>query len=283
MGALRDRMQEDLELGGYATQTQRVYLSAAAQLAQHYQRSPADLGREEVRAYVRHLARGGGLSASRIRQHLAALKFLYEKTLGRPEAVPFVTWPSERSRLPTVLSAHEVERILAEIKVPVYRVLLATAYATGLRLSEVSQLRIQDIDSARGMIQVRHAKNGKERRVPMSASLLQLLREYWRAERPAPPWLFRSRKGEGTVRPLAVRRALHRATKKAAVRKRVTPHVLRHSFATHLLESGTDLRVIQAILGHAPIRTTTRYTQVSDRTLGGVRTPLEGIAPVRPD
>lgn len=135
-----------------------------------------------------------------------------------------------------MLSPQEIEQILAAIEVPVYRVLLATAYATGLRLSEVSQLRVQDIDAACGTILVRHAKNDRERRVPLSAALLQLLREYWRAERPAPPWLFHSRKSKGTVRPLAVRRALHMATKKAAVPKRVTRHVLRHSFATHLLE-----------------------------------------------
>jgi site-specific recombinase XerD len=271
-------MYQDLKLGGYAGSTRDTYLAAAAGLARYYKCSPAQLTRDQVRAYIQHLREVRRPSASRLRQHLAALKFLYEKTLGLPQAVSFMTWPSDPKRVPTVLSRDEVAALLKAVEVPTYRMLAATVYATGLRINEACQLETQDIHAQRCVIHVRHAKRQKERLVPLSQKLLQMLRAYWRENHPEPPYLFASRIARGPARPLAVRSALHRAAAQVGIGKRVTPHVLRHSFATHLLEDGTDLRVIQALLGHASIGTTTRYTRVSIDVIARVQSPFERIA-----
>ena len=190
MGALRDKMQQDLELGGYAAVTKKVYLSAAADFARHFGRSPARMGQDEVRAYIRYLVEHKQLKSQRLRQHMAGLKFLYARTLGRPEVVSFLSWPSDPARLPVMLSAEEVTRLLVELELPVYRVLFTTVYATGLRISEACLLGTGDIDASRGVIHVRNTKGGKERLVMLSPRLLKVLRAYWVMERPVAPYLF---------------------------------------------------------------------------------------------
>lgn len=278
MGQLRDRMVHDLELAGYVEQTRRVYLNSIRDFAAYHRRSPALLGADDVRAWVDKLMTDGTISPQRIRQHLAALKFLYTKTLWKPENVSFLSWPSDPKRLPAVLSVEEVERLLSAFTEPRYRVFFTLVYATGLRVSEACRLETRDIQAARGVIHVRpeNAKRKRERYVMLSARLLRILRAYWSETRPAAPWVFSTRNGT-PVDPDTVRKALRLAVKKAGIEKKATPHILRHSFATHLLDSGTELRIIQVLLGHSSIKTTTRYAHVSTALIAKTQSPLDRL------
>jgi site-specific recombinase XerD len=269
-------MMHDLELAGYVPKTRRVYLNSIRDFAAHYRRSPEELSADHVRGWIGRLTTEAKIGPQRIRQHMAALKFLYTKTLWKPENVSFLSWPTDPQRLPVVLSADEVERLLRALEQPKYRVFFTLVYATGLRLGEASRLETCDIDSARGVIHVRQAKGKKERFVMLSPRLLAILREYWALTRPPVPWLFASSTGRHLNADMA-RRALKLAAAKARVEKKVTPHVLRHSFATHLLEGGTDLRVIQVLLGHGSIKTTTRYARVSTGLIARTSSPLERL------
>jgi integrase/recombinase XerD len=276
MGVLRDRMRQDLDFAGFADATKRVYLSAAADLARFHRRSPAEMTQEHVREYVQHVL-GLGLSAGRVRQHFSAIKFLFSKTLGRPELVSFLTWPHDPERLPVVLGAAQVNALLHALRSPVYRVLFTTVYGTGLRIREACALETRDIDAARGVVHVRHGKGNKERLVMLSPRLLAILRAYWKVVRPTPPWLFVSAITARPVNPNGARAALRGAARDAGIDKRITPHMLRHSFATHLLDAGTELRVIQVLLGHASISTTTRYARVSTGLIGKTTSPLDRL------
>ena len=267
MSQLREQMIGDLELGGYAPGTKLMYVGAVREMAAYFRRSPALLGRDDLRRYVEYLRSERCQSASRLRGHLAAIKFVYSKTLGRPEDVSFLSWPSQASKLPAVLSPAEVGALLQALEHPTYRMVATTLYATGMRIREVCALEIRDIDASRGVIAVRHAKGDKQRLVPLEPRLLALLRHYWKLQRPEPPFLFTASHTHGCARASTVRMAMKRAAKKAGLSKTVSPHVLRHSYATHLLDAGTDVRVIQHILGHESIHTTTRYTQVSLKLL----------------
>ncbi len=278
MGQLRDRMMHDLELAGYVPKTRLVYLNAIRDFAAYHRRSPATLGPDDVRAWIDVLMTQRNIGPQRIRQHMAALKFLYTKTLWKPENVSFLAYPPDPKTLPTVLSVEEVERLLAAFTQAKYRLFYMLMYAAGLRIGECRRLETRDIEASRGVIHIRseNAKRKKERYVMLSPSLLAILRTYWREERPAPPWLFTSRKGtplhDGTAR-----KALKRAMQKAGIEKKVTPHVLRHSFATHLLEGGTELRVIQVLLGHSSIKTTTRYASVSTALIAKTQSPFDRL------
>jgi len=273
MSTLREKMMQDLKLAGYAPTTQRTYLEAIGDLAK-FCWSPAELNQEQVRAWVERLT-ATKVGPQRLRQHFAALKFLYGKTLGRPELVSFLSWPSDPERLPVVLSVEQVGQLLDALESPKYRVLFMTVYATGLRVSEACHLKVGDIDAARGVIHVR-GKGNQERLVMLSPRLLCILRAYWRQERPRLPYLFTSRTGKPENKDSA-RYVLKKACAKAKLGKKVTPHVLRHSFATHLLESGTELRIIQVLLGHASIRSTTRYARVSAELINKTKSPLERL------
>lgn len=275
MSQLQDRMISDLRLGNYSEKTEREYLRGIRHFAAHFMRSPEVLGKEDIRGFLDHLLVVRGLSPAGVKTYVASLKFLYTRTLGRPEAVAWIPWPKVRSRLPVVLEPSEVKAFLKVVESPLYRALLVTTYATGLRVSEACSLRIEDLDGRRGVIRVR-GKGGRDRYVPLRGKLLDVLRRYYARERPSGPWLF-PRAGNRPVSPDQVRRALKKALSKTSIRKKVTPHSLRHSFATHLLEAGEDLRVIQALLGHASIRTTVRYTRVSTRRIKGSVDPLEII------
>jgi len=276
MSQLRRQMIEDLTLANYAESTTTIYLGAIRVLAEHFGRSPAKLSREELREYVTGL-RDRCRSASRFRQHLAAIKFLYGRTLGRPDDISFISFPSLRPKLPTVLSIDEVASVLKALERPTYHAVSATIYATGLRVAEVCQLETRDLDAPRSVIHVRRGKGRKERLVPLSEELLALLRQHWRRERPEPPYLFAAPIARGAARPSSIRKALRQAGRAAALTKRVTPHVLRHSFATHQLEAGTDVRVIQAMLGHSSVQSTTRYTHVSVAQLRKAKSLLDGL------
>ena len=277
MMALRQKMLQDMALAGYRAKTQKTYIESIRLLATFYRRSPDALTQEEIRGWVGHLMEQC-LSSQRLRQHFAALKCLYGKTLARPQDVAFLSWPRDIEKLPEILSADEVERLLGALTTPAYRVLHTTIYATGLRIGEALLLETRDIDAARGVIHVRHGKGGKERLVMLSPRLLVILRAYWKQERPPAPYLFSSKKTGRPISKDAAREALKHAARKAGLgQKHITPHLLRHSFATHLLEGGTDLRTIQVLLGHSNIRTTTVYARVSAGTLAKTESPLERL------
>lgn len=275
MQSVRDRMMQDLELGGYAECTRQGYVSSVGELAKFHWRAPHELSQDEVRAWVEHLTKSTGLSRSRLKQHFAALRFFYGKTLGKPELVSFLSFRADPAPLPEVLSADEVHRLLQGLHSPKYRVFFTTVYATGMRMSEAGRLRTDDIDAARGVIVVL-GKGNKKRLVGLSARLYAILRAYWKQERPAAPWLFPSRKG-GPLYANTARVALKRAAVEAGIDGHVTPHVLRHSFATHLLDAGTDLRVIQVLLGHASIQSTVRYARVSTALIAKTESPFDRL------
>ena len=276
MGQLRDKMVSDFALANYSPSTATEYLRCVHNFAAHYMRCPSQLGREEVRGFLQHLLTVRKMRPPGLKSYVAALKFLYARTLNRPEVVAWLPWPRVRSELPVVLDPAEVKELLVAMEPPLFRALLVTTYATGLRIFEACALRMEDLDSQRGVILIR-GKGGRERYVPLSKKLLDILRRYFHRQRPKGPWLFPGPRSGQHVSPHLVRAHLRRAMAKTTIKKRVTPHVLRHSFATHLLEAGVELRVVQALLGHVSIRTTVRYTRVSTKLIRELIDPLEII------
>ncbi len=276
MTALRQRMLADMKVRNYARGTQSLYLTRVAQFAAHYGRCPSDLGPEEARKYFHHLIETEKVSWSFFNQAVCALRFLYRVTLQRPEMIPHLPYPRQEKRLPTVLSEEEVTRFFQAVSHPRDRVALMALYAAGLRVSEVLGLKPADIDSDRMLIHVRQGKGRKDRMVMLSPTLLEELRYYVRWARPH-HWLFPGANPAEHLHSRTLQRACQLTGEAAQISKRVTPHVLRHSFATHLLDAGTDLRVIQTLLGHASIRTTAIYTHVSTRRLQAVTSPLDRL------
>jgi site-specific recombinase XerD len=216
-----------------------------------------------------------GKSASWLTMHLAALVFLYRKTLGRPELVSFLSYPKRPRPLPTILSLDEVSALLRALHKPLYQAIAMVLYGAGLRIAEALALEVTDVDGARGVLRVRHGKGNRPREAKLSPSLYAWLRAYWARERPALPYLFASRVTGKPPREESVRRALARAAKEAWINKHVTPHVLRHSFTTHLLEQGTDVRVVSALLGHASLLSTARYGRVTEKLVRATPSPLD--------
>jgi site-specific recombinase XerD len=268
-------MLTDLQLRNYSPRTQKLYLGHVARFARHFGRSPAELGAEEIRAYLVHLL-GRRVSWNLFNQTVCALRFLYRQTLDRGDLVPHLPFPRTPKKLPTVLSIEETARFLDSIPNPKHRVVLMTAYAAGLRVSEVVALRITDIDSARMQIHVRQGKGLKARSVMLSPRLLTILRAYARAVRPR-DWLFPGRYADQPLSVRAVQQACVQARLAAGFAKRITVHTLRHSFATHLLEAGTDVRLIQMLLGHGSLRTTSLYTHVSNERLLATPSPFDRL------
>ena len=278
MGKMRERMRGDLVLGGYSAATQKQYLGAVYRLARRFKRPPEQLGQDELRQYVAE--EGSRVGASTLKVVIAGLKFFYTKTLGRPAEVAWMSWPRPPRGLPAVLGMAEVVTLLGALHKPLYRMMALVMYGAGLRVSEVVALEVGDIDAARGVIRVRRGKGGKPREVMLAPRLLKALRAYWRVERPPLPYLFASPTTGRPVSTNAVREAIHRACAQAGMTKSITPHMLRHSFATHLLEDRVDLRVIQHLLGHGSITTTVRYTHVSEAMSAAIRSPLERLPPL---
>jgi site-specific recombinase XerD len=272
-------MIDDMKLRNFAPRTIEVYVSRVAAFARHFGRSPEHLGRDEVRAYLLHLVHEKHVCWSSFNQTVAGLRFLYEVTLGREGVLVHVACPKQPKKLPVVLSLDEVARFFAAIVGIKHRAILMTAYAAGLRISEVVALRVDDIDSQRMVLRIRQAKGRRDRYVMLSPRLLALLREYWQAARPT-EWLF---PGEIPGRPLSVgtvHRVCVQAARDAGLGKHVTVHTLRHSFATHLLEAGTDIRTIQVLLGHRNLKTTAVYTHVSPLAVETTRSPLDRLGPL---
>jgi integrase/recombinase XerD len=276
MGKTRDRMVAELEIRRYRPATIRRYVGCAAHVVRHFMRPLESLEGEDLRGFFLHLVRERKLSAGGQKSYVAALRFAYLHVLARPEMIHFLPWPRVTRPLPVVLSGSEVERLLLAVASLKYRAVVMCAYGAGLRVSEACGLRPQDIDSKRMLLHVREGKGARDRYVGLSQRLLDALRIYWVAIRPARDgYLFPGESAGSHVSGDAVRDALKKAADVCGVTKRATPHVLRHSFATHLLESGTDIRVIQQLLGHQSIRTTSRYTHVSARLIGRTTSPLD--------
>ena len=276
MTPLRQRMLEDLRVRNYAAKTQAIYIQSVAHFAAHFGQSPDQLGTEQIRAYLVHLVEERRVSWSLFNQTVCALRFLYRVTLGRGDLVPEIPFPRGMKKLPTVLSPDEVARLLRAVRQPKHRAVLMTIYAAGLRISEALALKVSDIDSERMVIHVRQGKGRKDRTVMLSPQLLNVLREHARRVRPR-DWLFTGRRHDQPLHATAIQRACAEACKAAGLRKHATVHTLRHSFATHLLEAGTDLRLIQTLLGHNSIKTTAIYTHVSAQRLHATASPLDRI------
>jgi integrase/recombinase XerD len=276
MTPLRRRMIDDMTLRNLSPKTINAYVRCVARFARYFHTSPEYLGPEHVRAYLLHLVQDKHLSWSYFTQTRAALRFLYRVTLGRDDALQAIVPAKHPHTLPVVLSCDEVVRFFAAIIDCKHRALLMTAYAAGLRISEVVQLRITDLDSQRMVIHVRQAKGRKDRYVMLSPRLLLLLRQYWKTCRPA-DYLF---PGPHPIRPISTKtvyKACRQARHRAGLGKHVTVHTLRHSFASHLLEAGTDLRTIQVLLGHRSLSTTARYVHVATAALPSTRSPLDRL------
>ena len=275
MSPLRRRMIEDMMIRNLSQATQQSYLYAVTRLSRHFGQSPDRLGLEEVRAFQVHLA-STGISWPALNQTVCALRFFFGVTLGHKDLPERIAYARTPSKLPRVLSGEEIVRFLEAVPGLKARTALTTAYAAGLRAAEVACLKLCDIDSERGVICVKHGKGGKDRTVMLSPQLLSILRTYWRLRRPE-VWLF---PGRDEARPIGVS-VLHSACRfardAASLDSDVTMHTLRHSFATHLLESGTDIRIIQVLLGHNNLSTTARYTKVSNALIRNTISPLDRL------
>ncbi len=281
---LRRRMIEDMTIRKLAPKTQASYIRAVRKLAVFLGRSPEGASAEELRRYQLHLA-SSGVSVPSQNATVTALRFFFKVTLGRDEVTERMPFVREPRKLPLVLSAQEVARLLDAAPGLKYRAALSVAYGAGLRASEVVSLKLSDIDSSRMVIRVEQGKGAKDRYAMLSPHLLELLRAWWRTARPRGVmlrggWLF---PGQNPVNPLTTRqlnRACHAAAQAAGIDKRLSLHTLRHSFATHLLEQKVDIRVIQVLLGHKKLESTALYAQVATRTFREVRSPLEQLGQI---
>jgi integrase/recombinase XerD len=273
---LRKKMQEELQRRNYSESTTVCYLRQITEFAKRFGRSPAQLGPEEIKQFQLYLVQEKKVSWATYIQATAALRFLYVKTLGRVFMAEKIPYPKRPKHLPTVLSQEEIQRLLDATRSLKHRALLMTLYGAGLRVSEACRLALGDIDSNRMVIHVHQAKGNKDRDVMLSPVLLETLRQYWKGSRPK-RWLF---PGYGPDKPMTTKSVflmVRSAAARAKITKTVSPHTLRHSFATHLLESGTDLRTIQLLLGHADVRTTIIYLQVSQQHIRKIVSPLDRL------
>lgn len=273
MTPLRRRMTEDMTLRNLSPATQAAYLHQVDKFARYFGRSPDRLGSEEIRRYQLHLVERG-VSWSTFDQAVCALRFLYSKTLNGSVPVTAIPFPKRPRTLPVVPSTEEVARFLESFRSPKHRTILMTAYAAGLRVSEITHLRPSDIDSQRSVIRVQQGKGQKDRYVMLSPRLLESLREYWKKSRPKGEYLFPGGSPDRPITRAAVAIACQKAARDSGLGKRITPHTLRHAFATHLLEAGTSAIMVQSLLGHRNLQTTCRYLHVT-RPVCSVPSPLD--------
>jgi integrase/recombinase XerD len=278
MSPLRRRMIEDMTIRKFAAKTQHDYVQRVKDFAAFLGRSPDTASKEDIRRYQLHLASSGAHTPKR-NGAVSALRFFFDVTLDRPDLAKQVAFVYEPPKLPVVLSPEEVARFLEAAPGIKYKAALSVAYGAGLRVSEIVSLKVSDIDSKRMMLRVEQGKGRKDRYAILSPQLLELLREWYRIARPR-GWLFPGQKPFNPMTPRQLTRACHAAAEMAEITKRVTPHTLRHSFATHLLERGVDIRIIQVLLGHAKLESTALYAQVATNTLGKVTSPLDCLTPL---
>jgi len=269
-------MIQDMRLRDLAEATQQAYVDAVRNLARHFDRLPDQLSEDEIRRFFVHLTRTQGRASSTVRVHLFAIKFLFRHTLRRPLPVLDLIRLRRDSRLPAVLSRDEARQLIGHIRRPAARMSALIMYTCGLRVSESIRLRIEDIDSRRMVVCVRNGKGRKDRYVPLPKRTLELLRAYWREHHPE-SWLLPDRSGSRPIRRESVLQAVRAAAKEAKLRKSVCCHTLRHSYATHLLEEGVDLRSIQGLLGHRSIRSTIPYLHLTQKAIKNIHRSIDGL------
>jgi len=275
--ALRERRRQDLQRRNYSPHTIDSYLRSVAQFALHFRTSPDRLGPEHIRTYQLFLIQDKQVSWGTFIQAVCALRFFYDKTLGRPGMVDHIPYPKKPKTLPVILSRQEVTALLLAPPNLKHRAIVATLYATGLRVSELCQLQGTDIDSKRMVIQVRQGKGQRDRLVMLSPDLLPLLRRYWKLYQLA-SWLFPGHRVTEPITRMGVAHICHQAGHAAKLTKAVHPHMLRHACATHLLEAGVDLRRIQLLMGHASLRSTSLYLHVAAGAVHATESPLDALA-----
>jgi len=283
---LRKAMLEELQRRNLSPITIRIYVRAVEDFAQYFKMSPDKLRPEHIRQYQVHLFRERKLSAGTVEGRTAALRFFFVKTLKRPYIHDQIPFPKRQRPLPTVLSQDEVARLIDSAQSLMHRAMLMTLYGTGVRRAELCQLKVADVDSKRMVIRVRDGKGGRDRDVLLSDKLLETLREYWRWMKPKTylfPGTVKNWRADVPITTKVVWTAVNEARKRAGIEKRITPHTLRHSFATHMLEAGADLRTIQVLLGHAELADTAVYLHLSRRHLQAVASPIEAITVSSPD
>jgi integrase/recombinase XerD len=278
---LRKMMLDELQRRNYAETTVEAYIHALEEFARYFHRPPDQLGPDHIRQFQIYLLRERKLAANTVKQRVAAVRFFFVRTLKRPYLREDIPYPKAPRRLPVVLSQEEVARLIDAASNLSHRAMLMTLYSTGLRRAEMVRLKVSDIDSQRMVIHVHQGKGSKDRDVPLSPKLLETLREYWRWRKPM-TYLFPAgppnRDKSGPLTPKAVWHACRKAAERAGIQKPLSPHTLRHSYATHLLEAGADLRTIQLLLGHTDIKHTTVYLHLSQRHLHAVANPLDALA-----
>jgi site-specific recombinase XerD len=264
-----------MELRNYSKNTIKGYVLAVVKFSKHFKRSPEDLGIEEVKQYLHYMREERKIAISYFKQIVGALRFLYEHTLGRPWVREQLKYPKFVRPLPVVATRDEILRLIAVISEQKARTVIELLYATGLRVSEALNLTLKDIDSKRMLITVHGGKGGKSREVPLSKMLLERLRKYYTQYKPK-IYLFETRTGKRLCQSM-IQDWCKEARRRARIKTQITPHVLRHSIATHLLESGTDIRIIQALLGHSSITSTLIYTHVNSRCFRNIKDPLKAL------
>ena len=266
MTELRKRMIEDMQLRGFSEKTRKSYVDAVRGLARFYNRSPDRLSEQEIREFFLHLINEKRAARSTVTIYLCGIKFFYEKTLGRDWPVFDLIRPQKSFKLPVVLALEEVRQLLSLVSNPVRQMALRMIYSCGFRLSEGLHLQVQHIDSKRMLVHVQSGKGGKDRYVPLPEKTLEYLRAYWSLCRPA-PWLFPAKHGNQPLSDTSLQKTFKAVVRQSGIGKDVSIHSLRHSYATHLLENGIDLRVIQQILGHKSPQTTCIYTHLTRKTV----------------
>ena len=278
MGIIKEKMIQDLVIRGMSKRTQDTYLNCIQQFVKYYMKSPDLLTLEDINSYQLYLIRDRQISVSYFNIQVAALKFLYGVTLKREWNIELIPYHKESKRLPVVLSKEEVVRLYKAVAYIKHKAMILTLYSTGIRASELAHLKVSDIDSNRMQIRIDHGKGGKDRYVRLSEKLLKILRLYWRSEKIKPKtWLF---PGYGDDSPLSrhsVTKMILKARKKAGIQKQVTTHTVRHTCATHMLESGENIKKIALMLGHRCLKTTGKYLHVASNYLDNMKTPLDDL------
>jgi len=276
MGKLREQMKADLELTGFSPKTQKIYLGQVRNFALYFKKSPEQLGEREIKEYLFYLIKERKASSSAVNQCYSALKFLYERTLNRKWVMERIPRTRRKRRLPIVLDRTEVEALFSVIQNLKHRTILMLIYSSGLRVSEAAHLKISDIDSKRMMLRITQGKGSKDRYTILSSVALEVLRQYWHKYRPK-EWLFSGQLSDKPISERSIQKIFEKAKNLVGIKKPATVHTLRHSFATHLLEAGTDLHHIQLLLGHKFPKTTTIYLHVSRKDLTRIVSPLDFI------
>jgi integrase/recombinase XerD len=286
MTQLRKMMLEELQRRNYAQNTVTGYLRIVQDFAEHFHQRPDKLGPEQLRQYQAHLFQDRKLNAGTVQQYVAALRFFFNKTLKRRYLLDDLPMPKRHRKLPEILSPHEVALLISSASNLFHQTILTTLYSTGMRCAELRHLKTTDIDSERMMVRIHEGKGGRDRDVPLSQKLLETLRVYWRWMKPKTylfPGTVKNWRADVPITGKVPWEACHQAAQRAGITKHVSPHTLRHCYATHLLESGADLRTIQILLGHAKLEHTAIYLQLSQKHLTSGANPLDAIITSSPD